>query len=214
MQDTWCVYRHISPSNKVYIGITSRKPELRWGHNGIYYKGCNKFYNAILKYGWDNIKHEILIDNASKEEACILEQMLISHYKRLGVSYNITDGGEGRIAKQPQEFCKEQSDRMKEAWRNNPEKYLNKRTTKGIRRSIEQIRKRSTSVLQFSIDGEFIQRYESVTEASNVVGISAKAIRNCCNGGYYCRNRDTYINVRQSGGFIWKWCNKEKGVGI
>ena len=29
-----------------------------------------------------------------------------------------------------------------------------------------------------------------------------------------CRNRDTYINVRQSGGFIWKWCNKEKGVGI
>lgn len=114
MQDTWCVYRHISPSNKVYIGITSRKPELRWEH-----KGCNKFYNAILKYGWDNIKHEILIDNASKEEACILEQMLISHYKRLGVSYNITDGGEGR---------------MKEAWRNNPEKYLNKRTTKGIRR--------------------------------------------------------------------------------
>jgi hypothetical protein len=104
--------------------------------------------------------------------------------------------------------------RMKEAWRNNPEKYLNKRTTKGIRRSIEQIRKRSTSVLQFSIDGEFIQRYESVTEASNVVGVSAKAIRNCCNGGYYCRNRDTYINVRQSGGFIWKWCNKEKGVGI
>lgn len=56
--------------------------------------------------------------------------------------------------------------------------------------------------------------YESVTEASNVVGVSAKAIRNCCNGGYYCRNRDTYINVRQSGGFIWKWCNKEKGAGI
>lgn len=196
MQDTWCVYRHISPSNKVYIGITSRKPELRWGHNGIYYKGCNKFYNAILKYGWDNIKHEILIDNASKEEACILEQMLISHYKRLGVSYNITDGGEGR---------------MKEAWRNNPEKYLNKKTTKGIKRSIEQIRKRSTSVLQFSLDGEFIHKYESVTEASNEVGISTKAIRNCCNGGYYCKLRGTCINVNQSGGFIWRWYHKEGG---
>ena len=178
MQDTWCVYRHISPSNKVYIGITGRKPELRWGHN------------AILKYGRDNIKHEILTDSASKEEACILEQMLISHYKRSGVSCNITDGGEGRTAKQSQEFCREQSDRMKEAWRNNPEKYLNKRTAKGIRRSMEQIRKRSTSVLQFSIDGEFIQRYESVTEASNAVGVSAKAIRNCCNGGYCCRNKE------------------------
>lgn len=203
MQNTWYVYRHISPSNKVYVGITSRVPELRWGYNGVHYKECSKFYNAILKYGWDNMKHEILIDNASKEEACILEQMLISHYKRLDISYNITDGGEGRIAKQSQEFCKKQSDRMKEAWKDNPEKYLNKKTTKGI--------KRSTSVLQFSLDGEFIHKYESVTEASNEVGISTKAIRNCCNGGYYCKLRGTYINVNQSGGFIWRWYHKEGG---
>ena len=43
MQNTWCVYRHISQSNKVYIGITSRKPELRWGHTGGFiWKWCNK----------------------------------------------------------------------------------------------------------------------------------------------------------------------------
>lgn len=213
MQGTWCVYRHISPSNKVYVGITSRKPELRWGSNGNYYKECIKFYNAILKYGWDNIKHGILLDKASKEEACILEQTLISHYKRLGISYNITDGGEGRIAKQSEEFCRSQSNRMKKAWKDNPEKYLNKKTTKGLKRGIEQIRKRSTSVLQFSLDGDFIQKYESITEASNEVGISSKAIRNCCNGGYYCKVRNTYVNINQSGGFIWKWYNK-KGGGI
>ena len=88
---------------------------------------------------------------------------------------------------------------------------MNKKTTKGLKRSIEQIRKRSTSVLQFSLDGNFIQKYDSITEASNELGISSKAIRNCCNGGYYCRVRNTYININQSGGFIWKWYNKKGG---
>ena len=30
MKNNWTVYRHISPSGKVYVGITSMQPELRW----------------------------------------------------------------------------------------------------------------------------------------------------------------------------------------
>lgn len=29
MEDNWTVYRHISPSGKVYVGITSVKPEVK-----------------------------------------------------------------------------------------------------------------------------------------------------------------------------------------
>lgn len=53
------------------------------------------FYKAILKYGWDNIEHEILYSNCSEEEAKSLEVSLIAYYKELGISYNMTIGGDG-----------------------------------------------------------------------------------------------------------------------
>ena len=57
----WCLYRHTSPSGKVYVGITS-KPILRRWNNGNGYRTCKNFWRAILKYGWDNIIHEVLFD--------------------------------------------------------------------------------------------------------------------------------------------------------
>lgn len=64
--NNWLVYVHLSPSNKIYVGITSRDPNYRW-LNGKGYTRCSKFYNAILKYGWDNIQHFIIAQNLSKE---------------------------------------------------------------------------------------------------------------------------------------------------
>ena len=94
MVNKWTVYRHTSPSGKVYIGITSQNVERRW-NSGKGYTLCKAFYNAILKYGWDNIKHEVLFTNLSEERAKKLEIELIMHYKKLRISYNITDGGDG-----------------------------------------------------------------------------------------------------------------------
>lgn len=33
---SYTVYKHTSPSGKVYIGITCRKPEYRWNHGKGY----------------------------------------------------------------------------------------------------------------------------------------------------------------------------------
>ena len=60
----WSVYIHISPSNKYYVGITSKTPEERW-RNGFGYYTQSYFYNAIQKYGWDNFQHEIISENLS-----------------------------------------------------------------------------------------------------------------------------------------------------
>ena len=54
------VYKHTTPNNKLYIGITSRRPQTRWA-NGFGYRNNEYFFNAISKYGWDNIKHEIYL---------------------------------------------------------------------------------------------------------------------------------------------------------
>lgn len=52
------------------------------------------FYKAILKYGWDNIEHEVLYSGLSEEEAKALEVSLIAYYKEQDVSYNMTIGGD------------------------------------------------------------------------------------------------------------------------
>ena len=93
---TYCVYMHTTPSGKRYIGITCQSLNQRW-RNGEGYQRCVGFYRAIQKYGWDNIQHEILVENLSYEEAMETEKQYIAKYKthdkRYG--YNCTDGGEG-----------------------------------------------------------------------------------------------------------------------
>lgn len=104
--DCWTVYRHISPSGKIYIGITSRDPKRRW-NCGKSYEHCIKFYAAIQKYGWDNIKHEILFTSLSEERAKKLEIELIRHYKWMSISYNLTDGGDGWLGYHHSDATKE-----------------------------------------------------------------------------------------------------------
>ena len=65
----YIVYKHTTPSGKVYIGITRTTLERRCGSNGRNYSKNILFYRAIQKYGWQNIKHEILFDGLTKEQA-------------------------------------------------------------------------------------------------------------------------------------------------
>ena len=47
----YTVYQHKNKINgKRYFGITSRKPEERWGCNGRNYKSSPHFYSAIQKF--------------------------------------------------------------------------------------------------------------------------------------------------------------------
>ena len=48
MKENYTVYKHIFPNNKIYIGITSKKPEIRW-NKGKGYKACPLMNKAILK---------------------------------------------------------------------------------------------------------------------------------------------------------------------
>lgn len=91
----YTIYKHTSPSGKVYIGQTCQNVWIRQLHNGNGYKKNPIFWNAILKYGWNNIQHEIILEGLSKSEADYAETYLIRWYKLHGNSYNVTDGGDG-----------------------------------------------------------------------------------------------------------------------
>ena len=93
----YTVYQHKNKINeKVYIGITSQKPEQRWGSQGCNYKSSPHFYSAIQKYGWDNFEQNILFTDLTKEQACLKEQELIKEYNSTNreFGYNSTSGGD------------------------------------------------------------------------------------------------------------------------
>lgn len=91
----YSVYMHTAPNGKKYIGITCRVPAYRWGKNGERYKQCVAFYSAIKKYGWENIKHEILFSGMSKADAENMEISLIEKYgtTKRTKGYNLMTGG-------------------------------------------------------------------------------------------------------------------------
>ena len=89
----WTVYLHINKINgKEYVGITSTKPEKRWGSNGFGYKG-QPFYYAIQKYGWNNFEHKILKENLTEKEACDFEYNYIKENDLVKKGYNADFGG-------------------------------------------------------------------------------------------------------------------------
>lgn len=92
--NNYTVYKHTSPSGKVYIGITRQKTQTRW-KRGRGYAYNPHFINAINKYGWSEFKHEIIAKGITKAEAESLEVKLIAEYNATDPAhgYNVALGG-------------------------------------------------------------------------------------------------------------------------
>lgn len=103
--ENFCIYRHIFPNQKNYIGISSNIFN-RWGRSGEGYSG-QPVYNAIKKYGWKNIKHEILEYGLTEEKAKEREQYYIEKYNSFIDlnGYNCTLGGDN-ISQPEMIICK------------------------------------------------------------------------------------------------------------
>lgn len=215
----FCVYRHTSPNGKVYIGITSKKPQVRWA-NGQGYKNNPYFYRAIKKYGWENFEHEILYEGLNEGQANIIEQMLISSHnstnKRKG--YNISIGGGAMTGRKHSEDAKAKMSEKaqgRKVWCEGKKltdlhKLHLSESHKGIKQSEETKRKRAErlkghrvnkkalqkSVIRMSLLGDPLQTYESISQAAISLGdIKATShISECCKG-----------KRKQCYGFRWKY---------
>lgn len=187
----FCLYKHTSPSNKVYIGITCNSPNRRW-RNGYGYKNCTIFYNAIRKYGWDNFKHEILFSNLSLEVVANLEKAYIQYYKELNRSYNHSDGGTTNAG---YTASTKQREHARNIWKGKhlPEDVKRKGALKrtGIKQSEETKIKRSLSMqnslakslLKVDFNGTIVKKYNSLREAALDNNALNKQIAQCCNLG-------------------------------
>lgn len=197
MKRNYCVYMHITPSRKRYIGITCQEPKKRWD-NGWGYDRCPYFMNAIRKYGWNNIDHIILCVGLSREQASFLEKEFIARFKTTDsrYGYNIDRGGFGG----GHPTSEETKQKISKANKGRPcpehqRRWLSK-INKGIMpTNLDDIHKKNQKPIdQFDIDGNYIATYPSIRIASREIGVAEGAIGNCVRGIY-----------RTSGGYIWKF---------
>lgn len=164
---TWIVYKHTSPSNKVYIGITSKSPTDRWA-SGFGYEHQVYFFRAIVKYGWINFKHEILFEGLTKEEAEKKEIELIEQYNStdLNYGYNIDLGGD--LHRLSAETRQKMSDVKKgRKW-----------TERQRLASIEYFEKNpGKKIYKYDKQGNLIQEFKCAKEAYVETGVSLKVFR-------------------------------------
>lgn len=175
------VYKHTSPSGKVYIGITSLNVNERWA-NGKGYRNQKVFWRAIQKYGWGNFKHEILFTGLSEVDAKLKEIELIDFYKsnctkwqNPTYGYNSTDGGDHSRSG----FETSLDIRQKIS---NSEYHLNKRK----------------AIDCFDLNGNFLKTYDDLgsialennVQKTNVVKCCAKKIKSL-NGKIYRYHDET-----------------------
>ncbi len=114
----WIIYMYTFPNDKRYIGKTSRSlKERQESSDWIGYRSSTVLYRAINKYGVDNIKQDILIeDYMTDAQSSELEMYYISlyktnccRYKNPSYGYNTTDGGEGSTGFKQTEEAKEKT---------------------------------------------------------------------------------------------------------
>lgn len=176
----YTVYRLTSPSNKVYIGITSRAVKKRW-NNGIGYRKCPMMNSAIKKYGWENFKKEILLENTTESEAKSLETLLIkihrSNEREFG--YNLTEGGDGTTG-----YCPSEETRRKMSAIHKGNKYcLGVKHTEEWKRQISEREKGANNPrARKVICLETLKVYDTLTEAREKTG--ATKITDCCKHSY------------------------------
>lgn len=184
MKDNYCVYKHTAPNGKVYIGITCRKPCERWGSNGNRYQNNKHFYNAIQKYGWSNIKHEILYDGLDDQQAQRYEKWFIFVYDSSNRmhGYNNTLGGEhGKMSEHTNEENRQRGKLLigeknpffgrkhSESTRNHLSKVRlanPKRIELSKQAALKSKEKTSKKVERYNLDGSYIDSFESCADAA------------------------------------------------
>lgn len=186
-ENNYCVYQHISPSNKSYFGIhKGNDVRKRWA-NGLGYRTQTVFFRAIVKYGWDNFQHKVLYKNLSEQEAKKKEKELINKYKTNASNknhkngYNMTPGGDTC----PSMFFQEDKEYRKMMEENCYSK---------IRKPVDM----------YDIKGNYIKSFSSMRDAEKEIGAYKGEVSKCCHGersnvkGYVFKEKGKKLEINDN----------------
>ena len=206
MTSEYRVYKHTSPSGKVYIGVTKNKPNTRW-RNGRGYKANEYFCKAICKYGWGNFQHEILAEGLSYEDAASMEIDLIAIHKATNrdYGYNIEHGG-NMCGTHSEETKRKMSIAISKAMTGKKASHETRLAMSKAHKAkpmTESRKKQLTDcrikrpVEQLDLNGNVIARFSRLIDAANSVNASRGNICSVCRG----------INLTCKG-YKWRYCDE------
>lgn len=197
------IYCHTFPNGKKYIGQTIQEVQKRF-RNGSGYKNCPYMYKAIQKYGWDSITTIILQECSTQEEANLAEQYYISYYDTTNETkgYNISKGG--TLGKYSYELIYEMWQQGLSSGEIQKELSCHEsvisRALDNYNISLQERHNRANKkthckrVGKYSLNGELLEEYSSITEASKANSITTGHLTKCCKG-----------QVKTGKGYIWKY---------
>lgn len=211
----YSLYIHTNKiNNKMYIGITQQFPAYKRWKNGMGYKKSPRFFNAIVKYGWDNFNHQVIYDNLQKEEAEKLEKEYIKKYNTTNelYGYNMLKGGgitslteltkyKIRIKAIGRKHSQETKHKMSIA-HIGKQKCLGYKHNEATRQKHRELmlgtkNHKAKAVIQYDLEGNFIKRYSYMEEIKQDLCIpNTSHISDCCRG----KRNKCY-------GYVWKYDN-------
>lgn len=220
MDKMYVVYCHTFPNGKKYVGITSQNVKRRW-RKGKGYASNIRLTRAFQKYGWDNVKHEILYSGLIQAKAELIERALIKKFLLTDEArgYNLAPGGthpehsektkkligeKSKGRRHTREFKKWIS--KKNAGRNNF--MYGKHHTEATKKKISESKKGKSPKVNKgkfganhpaakTIEGyneKGIIRFGSIVDASNKLGINKSCLQAALHG-----------KQKTSGGYRWRY---------
>ena len=90
------IYKIMSPSGKIYVGMTIDLEKRKSKYKNLKCKGQPKIYNSLNKYSWDAHVFEV-IETMDYDKKILIEREIywIKFYDSYNIGLNCTKGGEG-----------------------------------------------------------------------------------------------------------------------
>ena len=196
------IYKITSPSGRVYVGKTKRLKIRIWEYRWRSKKRKSIIHDSIKGYGWEAHKFEV-IEEADNE---LLNEREIFWIKELNTFYldnpeggmNMTRGGDGNVGSWMHDIerRKKQSERFKGSGGSFYGKHHTEENKKFIAEFMSKRNKELgitipkwaaekgrlkviKAVLAYDLQGNFIQEFESCTDAGKFAGCKASEVSIC-----------------------------------
>lgn len=154
--------------NKIYIGQTTQDLETRWKGHRKNSSNCRYLKSAFKKYGVENFDFQLVCITFDNQ----LDDMEIKYIEQYNClvpnGYNIRLGG-------------------------NSGKHH-----EDTKRKIAETLLKNRKVIQFDIEGNRLNSFNSLTEAAEYVGCSSSTIGHCCNE-----------DIKTAAGYQWRYESNE-----